>query len=73
MRDSSVFSVANSSRHLDVIVVGLMTIEPHDDEDVVGPDSGDTSSRSGLIKSDGDVALLVHELQVGTLIVDSST
>lgn len=73
MWDSSVFSVANTTRHLDVIVVGLMTIEPHDDEEVVGSDSGDTSSRSGLIVGDGDVALLVHELHVGTLIVYSST
>lgn len=67
MTSCLVISIADANDALEVVEVGGSTIEVADHDDVVRPDSGESSCSGGVVKDDGDVALAIHLLELGSL------
>jgi len=72
MASSLVISIADANDALEVIEVGLSGVEETNHDEVVGSDSGESSSGGGVVVGDWDVALsivlLVQRLRVVILL-----
>jgi len=64
MASSLVISIANANDALEVVEVGLSGVEETDHDEVVGSNSGESSSGGGVVVGDWDVALSVHLLEL---------
>lgn len=67
------FSEAETKDHFEIVGVRGVTVQPVDDEDVVGADGGQGTCSGGVVEGDGNVALAIDGLDTGARVVGVSS